>query len=276
MNDFFFSNLAFAIEKSLFVRGYSPLFSSTENDQDKEDDCVKNFIRNRVEGVILVPSISANRSRRVIQHLLERKIPVVLVDRGVPGLKVTQVLSNNFQGGYDGVCYLLELGHRHIRIIDSGTDESMMHEMGPGYERINGARRAMLDAGFPFNDHLLITEKRPGIEVGYHGALALLRRTPQVTAIFALTDACAVGVLRAAFELNFHVPRDLSVMGFDDIPLAFHMIPRLTTLAQPTEKIGQTAAALLLRKIQEPDAPSETIMLPTQLVVRESTAPPSR
>ena len=104
--------------------------------------------------------------------------------------------------------------------------------------------------------------------------LDLLRKFPEITAIFALTDACAVGVLRAAFELGLNVPRDLSVIGFDDIPLASHVIPRLTTLQQPTDMIGQTAANLLLRQIEESDTLFQTVTVGTQLVVRESTASP--
>jgi DNA-binding LacI/PurR family transcriptional regulator len=114
------------------------------------------------------------------------------------------------------------------------------------------------------------------MEMGYHGALKLLRQSPHVTAIFALTDAIAVGVLRAASELGLQVPRDLSVIGFDDMALASHVTPRLTTIAQPVEKIGQTATELLLAQIQNPETPPETVMLETKLIVRESTAPPRR
>jgi LacI family transcriptional regulator len=275
LNDFFFSNLAFAIEKTLFDEGYSPLFSSTEESHDKENACVSILIRNRVEGVIFVPSISKTQSVEQVRRLLERGIAVVLVDRGLPELRVNQVLSNNFQGGYDAVRYLIDMGHRHIGVVDSGV-LGLASKYGPGYDRINGVRQAMLDSGLHFDDNLLLLDNLPAIDMGYQGAMRLLRQSPHITAIFALTDACAVGVLRAAFELGLRVPGDLSVVGFDDLPLASHVVPRLTTVSQPVEKIGQTAAQLLLRQIREPDAIFETIMVATRLVMRESSAPPKR
>ncbi len=122
---------------------------------------------------------------------------------------------------------------------------------------------------------MVISDDLPSTEMGYHGALKLLRQSPEVTAIFATTDAVAVGVLRAAYELNFNVPKDLSVLGFDDIPLASHVIPQLTTVAQSVEEIGRIAADILLHQVQDNDWPCQTMVVPTRLVIRESTAPPS-
>jgi LacI family transcriptional regulator, galactose operon repressor len=273
LNDFYFSNLAFVIENALSSQGYSPLFASTEEDPTKESACVDILIQNRVMGAIFVPSLPVNHSVKNIRRLIESGISVVLVDRGLKSLKVNQVMSNNYQGGYDAVHHLIELGHQHIGIIDTAITGATP-KFGPGHDRINGARQALSDSGMRFRSDLLFIGKTLNVEAGYRGALKLLRESPEMSAIFALTDACAMGVLRAAFELGLNVPRDLSVVGFDDIPLASHMIPRLTTLIQPTDKIGRTAAELLLRQIEEPAAPFQTVMVGTQLVVRESTAPP--
>ena len=138
---------------------------------------------------------------------------------------------------------------------------------------MKGAQRAMLERGIPLDPGLVVFDKRDNIEMGYHGGLKLLRQSPHVTAIFALTDAIAVGVLHAAAELGLKVPQDLSVVGFDDILLASHVMPRLTTVAQPVDLIGQKATDLLLQQIQNPELPSEMITLETHLVIRESTAP---
>ena len=277
LNDFYFSNLAFVLEKALSEECYSPLFASTEGDPEKEAACIDLLSRNRVEGAVLVPTLPVSRSKENINRLVDRGVAVVLVDRGLAELNVNQVRSDNFQGGADGMRHLLVLGHRQIGFLDSRTGkESLTHGSGhPGHERISGARHAAAEAGLPFREDLVKFEDLPNTEMGYYGTLKLLRECPDVTAIFAITDAIAVGVLRAAYELNMNVPRDLSVLGFDDIPLASHVIPRLTTVAQSVERIGRTAADLLLRQIREPDEPRERIMVATQLVVRESTAPPS-
>ena len=275
LNDFYFGDLAFVLEKAFSKECYSPLFASTESDQAKETACVDVFIRNRVEGAILVPLLPVSRSIPNIRRLIDRGIAVALVDRGTRALKVNQVLADNVQGGIDGMRYLLKLGHKHIGFLDSSVMKASP-KAGPGYKRLNGARRAMSEAGLPFRDDLVIVDDLPNVEMGYHGTLQLLKQSPEVTAVFAATDAIAVGALRAAHQLGLNVPRDLSVIGFDDIPLASHVIPRLTTVAQPVERIGRKAAELLLRQIKEPDDSYETVTVATQLVVRESTAPPSR
>jgi LacI family transcriptional regulator len=273
LNDFYFSNLAFVIENALYARGYNPLFASTEQNEAKEAACIDILIQNRVQGAIFVPSLPVRNSIENIRSMIDSGISVVLVDRGIKSLKVNQVVSNNFQGGYDAVHYLIELGHEHIGIIDSGIT-GMEPRYGPGQERIKGARQAMTDADLQFNNDFMFIGGSVNIETGYTGGMHLLRAFPQITAIFALTDACAIGVLRAAFELGLNVPDDVSVIGFDDLPLASHVIPRLTTLIQPTDKIGQTAAELLLQQIEEPASVFQTVTVGTQLIKRESTAPP--
>ncbi len=276
LNDLYFCNLAFAIEKQLSSIGYSPLFASSESDKFKEAICVDNLIQHRVEGAIIVPSLPVTGAVENMQRLVDAGIAVVLVDRGIPSLKVNQVISNNFQGGYDGARHLIELGHQHIGMLDAGTD-ALLPKFGPGSERIAGIRQAMSDAGLEFEiKNCIFSDEQNQSAAGYQGAFTLLRQSPEITAIFALTDACAVGALRAVHEMGLSVPRDLSVIGFDDIPLAPLAIPRLTTLAQPPHQIAQAAVDLLLREINEPDEQFQTVTVGTQLIIRESTAAPSR
>ncbi|HVU09948.1 MAG TPA: LacI family DNA-binding transcriptional regulator [Phototrophicaceae bacterium] len=273
LNDFFFSDLAYVLEKTLSAAGYNALFCSTENEEEKEAAIVNNLIMHRVDAVILVPSVPVQKSLATVNRLLERSIPVVLVDRGMPGFAVSQVLSNNEQGAYDATAYLLDLGHRYIGVIDSGTGTAKL-AAEPGHERMKGIQRAMRERGIALDNSLVIFDQFENIEMGYHGTLRLLTEHPHISAIFALTDAIAVGVLRAASELGWRVPHDLSVSGFDDLILASHVIPRLTTVAQPVQALGEKATELLLRQIHDPETSPETVMLDTRLVIRESTAPP--
>ena len=271
LNDLYFSTLAYVLEKRLSAEGYSPLFCSTENDHEKELSAINNLIRYRVDAVVIAPAVPVDRSRAALERLLGRGMPVVVIDRSLPDVAVNQVFSDNDQGGYNGARHLIDLGHQQIGVIDSAL-EDIQYDPGPGRKRTRGIERALAEAGLSFDLDLVVV-RRVNIEMGYHGALKLLRQSPQVTAIFALTDAIAVGVLRAAFELGMNVPHDLSVMGFDDILLASHVIPRLTTIAQPVDQIADSVVDLILRQLEEPDAPAETVVLPTKLIMRESTAP---
>ena len=273
LSDFFFSNLAYVIEQRLSAQDYTPLFCSTENDGEKEIAVVNKLIMHRVDAVICVPSVPVHKSVGSLERLLDRNIPVVLVDRAMPQFEVSQVLSNNNQGAYEATAYLLRLGHQHIGVIDSGVG-STKYASEPGYERLEGIQRAMQERGMELNPDLTMLGDLDNIEMGFNGAMKLLLQSPQITAIFALTDAIAVGVLRAASELGISVPQELSVIGFDDIILASNVIPRLTTVAQPVEKIGQTATDLLLRHLQDADTPPKTLRLDTRLIIRDSTAAP--
>src|SRR5689334_19014911 len=173
LNDLYFCNLAFAIEKQLSSIGYSPLFMSTESDNHKESLCVDNLIQHGVEGAIIVPSLPVSGSVENVERLMDADIAVVLVDRAIPSLKVNQVISNNFQGGYDGARHLIELGHKHIGMLDAGTD-ALLPKFGPGSERIAGIRQAMLDAGLQFDSrNCLFTDEQNQSTAGYRGAFTL-------------------------------------------------------------------------------------------------------
>jgi LacI family transcriptional regulator len=122
----------------------------------------------------------------------------------------------------------------------------------------------------------VFTERLQQFEDGYIAAKQLLQQGPRPTAIFALNDVLAIGVLKAAAELGLQVPQALSLVGFDDITLASYVVPALTTVAQPIYDMGETAAQILLRQMNDSNPPIETIRFDTRLIVRESTAPAPR
>lgn len=261
----FFSTLAFSIEKSLFPHEYRTLICSAEEDQEKENAYTEIMLRQRVDGVIMVPTgLSAHN----VRQLTEKKVPVVLIDRDFPEIEVNKVLVSNFQGAYDGMKHLLDLGHRNIGVIGA---PAYSHAM---LERIEGVHQALADFGVHDNPELMVTGMLQQFEMGYQTAQQLLKQQPRPSAIFALTDVAAIGVMHAAAEIGLHLPNDLSVVGFDDIPLASFSIPTLTTVAQPIVHMGEIATRLLLSHIARRADPVDTIMLETKLVIRQSTASP--
>ncbi|HUN06839.1 MAG TPA: LacI family DNA-binding transcriptional regulator [Aggregatilineales bacterium] len=258
----FFAALAFAIEGILFENDYRMLLCSAQEDEARERAYAEILIRQRVDGVIAVPTGQG----RALQDLMgNRKLPLVLLDRDLPDLYASRVLVNNDQGGYDGMMHLLKLGHRHVRVIGAPTYSIAMQQ------RIAGARRALREFGIHDHDPIIVSGTLPQYEMGMAAANHLFDESPHPTAIFALTDVTAVGVMHAAAQRGLSVPAALSVIGFDDIPLAGFMIPSLTTVAQPIRAMGQEAARLVLEQIEYPDFEPEHVVLPTHLVVRDST-----
>jgi LacI family transcriptional regulator len=262
----FFSSLTYIIEQALFARDYRTLVCSAEESQQKEAAYIDMLLRQRVDGVIIVPT---GRSVEDVRRLLARQTPVVIVDRDLSALlNVNRVLIDNFQGAYDAMNHLLALGHRHIAIIAAHAYSQ------PMLERIQGAKQAMRDAGLEPINEVRANEDLRQFELGYATARDLLEREPRPTAIFALNDVIAVGAIHAAGRLGLNVPKDVSVMGFDNIPLSAYIIPELSTVAQPIQMMSEIATQLLLRQMQDPTTPGRTTLLKAELMLRHSTMPP--
>jgi LacI family transcriptional regulator len=260
----FFGTLSFAIEKTLFADRYRMLLCSAEENLEKEDIYVEMLLRQRVDGVIFVPT---GHSASNLRRLIEQKVPVVLVDRDLPGLQLSRVLADNRRGAYEGVRHLLDLGHRVIGIVGGPVYSP------PMVTRIAGARQALGEMGLDSSPEVMVSSPHQQFEMGYNALRELLKHKPRPTAIFALTDVMAIGVLHAAAEHGLTVPHDLSVMGFDDVPMAAYSLPALTTIAQPIYRMGEVAVQILLRQILGDHPPIENVLLETQLIVRKSTAP---
>jgi DNA-binding LacI/PurR family transcriptional regulator len=262
----FFSALTFAMEKSLFASGYHALICSAEENLEKENTYVEMLLRQRVDGIVIAPT---GQSAEHVMRFVERNVPVVLVDRDLPELDgINRVLVDNYQGAYEGMRYLLALGHRRIAVVGASTYIESIQS------RLNGAVQALEDAGIPLDRELLVIEVQPDFELGFNAGMILLSRKSRPTAIFALTDMMAVGVIHAAAKAKLDVPEDVSVIGFDNIPLAPYTIPALTTVAQPIYQIGEVTAAMLLRHMEQEYAEIESVTLQAALVRRNSACPP--
>ena len=141
-----------------------------------------------------------------------------------------------------------------------------------GLDRLEPYQECLCSAGLPL-DPALIVPCGPAIEDGYQAARQLLALADRPTAVVAINDLLALGVLRAAADCGLSVPADLSVVGFDDIELARYLTPRLTTATRDAVRMGREAARLALARLQDPDAPRRTIHVASELVIRQSTGP---
>ncbi|WP_322410935.1 LacI family DNA-binding transcriptional regulator [Microbacterium invictum] len=223
--------------------------------------------RSAVAVVVLVDAVpEAARAR-----LRARGIPFLLIDpSGDPTPDVPAVSSANWSGGLEAARHLLGLGHRRIAAL-TGPATSL-----PAIARVDGFRAAMTSAGVAVREDWV----RFGgftAESGEREARALLADPDdRPTAIFAGSDMQAVGVLDAAAAAGVAVPRDLSVVGFDDLTLSRYVRPRLTTIRQPLREMAAQATKTVLELVDHPNLERPRIELSTRLVVRESTAQPSR
>jgi LacI family xylobiose transport system transcriptional regulator len=224
-------------------------------------------IRRRPTGIILLFADVPAEGREALKA---RGIPFVIIDpAGDPAPGIPAVGSANWSGGVAATRHLLELGHRRIAAI-TGPEQVMC-----SLARLDGYRAAMMSAGaavepewIRFGDF-----QRDG---GERHAAALLRLADPPTAIFAGNDLQALGVLHAAAAAGVAVPRGLSVVGFDDLPIAELASPRLTTIRQPLREMAEQATRLVLESVESPQPNVTRVELATSLVVRDSTAAPAQ
>jgi LacI family transcriptional regulator len=173
-------------------------------------------------------------------------------------------------GSRAGVEQLLAAGHRRIGFVNNQDD------IPARTLRLAGYRQALEVYGVPF-DHSLMVEREPSARGGFDGAMALLSGTEMPTALFCATDRMAMGAYQAAQELSLSIPRDLSIVGFDDQELvADSLRPGLTTVALPHYQMGQWAVRRLLEQIDAPASQPTHALIPCPVVRRESVGPPSR
>jgi LacI family transcriptional regulator len=259
----FFAEVARGVEDTSFEKSYSVILCNSDGDLDKELLYINVLAEKRVDGILFV---AAGVSTDHIRALQEQRIPVVVVDREISGVSVDEVLVDNARGGWLAGRHLVELGHRRIGCISGPSDVT------PSAERITGYRQA-LDEGDTPVDEALVVRGDFQYESGYQATRQLLSMDDPPTAIFACNDLMAIGAIRAALELGQQVPTDLSVVGFDDVPLASFANPVLTTIVQPKYEMGVIAATMLLERMRAPDTPPRQRVLDTSLLIRQSTAP---
>jgi LacI family xylobiose transport system transcriptional regulator len=227
---------------------------------------IDGVLRRRPIGVILVFSDLGPEEKH---KLRSRGVNFVVVDPAdEPEPDVASIGSANWAGGFAAAQHLLVLGHRRIGMI-SGPEDMLC-----SVARVDGYRSALERAGVPYDPRLL----RAGdfhVAGGRRAAAQLLDLDEPPTAIFAGSDLQALGVYEAARPRGVRIPEDLSVVGYDDLRIARWVGPPLTTIRQPLTEMAETAARMLIRMGEDPDAPvNQRFDLATSLVVRESTAPP--
>jgi LacI family transcriptional regulator len=264
-------------EEILRAKGCRLLFAQSQRHIEEENRLIRSMCHEGVSGILLWPVSENKRDRYVLDPSCS--VPVVLLDRPIPGTSLPCVTSRNYDGALEAMEHLLSLGHRDIAFAAWPPLDLL-----PVAERIRAYRDAMKKAGLP--PLPLITLGEPVEAVNYRryaeeaqvdvaNLAEILIRPDRPTAIFAMNDILASLVLRAAQQADWRVPDDLSVVGFDNHrELAKQLVPALTTVAQNTHLIGREAARRLLMMIDGEPSHDTFVLVPTRLVVRNSTTHP--
>jgi LacI family transcriptional regulator len=240
--------------------GYDLILFNTNTMMQREKTYTQLCRERRVDGAIIQ---GIKKEDPYLKEVVESDIPCVLVDIPVHSNSVGYVTTDNALGAKKAVEHLASLGHKHIGMINGHEDAFVSQE------RLNGYREALKECGLSFRSEWVVSgnfeEKKAEKAVR-----ELINRHKEVTAIFCASDLMALGALKACKELGLHVPKEMSIVGYDNIVLASYSSPNLTTVGQEVYQIGYEAADLLIEMLEGKETNMKRY-LDTKLIIREST-----
>jgi LacI family transcriptional regulator len=259
----FWTTVARGVEDAANKRGYHIIIGNTDESPEKQEDYLIFLLKKQVDGFLVVPASS--QSLTILQ---KRRVPVVALDRHFPEEHIDSVRCDSVGGAFSLTKHLLELRHRRIAIITGRADQSTASD------RVAGMLQALEQASINEVPHVYWGEYTQ--QCGYEYTQQLLQLDPRPTAIFAANNFIAIGVMHALRDAKVRVPKDISVVAFDELPPAITIDPFFTVAAQPAYDMGRQATELLLSRLREegPNEPHE-IVLPVEIILRQSSGKPS-
>ncbi|MFN7934466.1 MAG: LacI family DNA-binding transcriptional regulator [Bryobacteraceae bacterium] len=263
----FFPEVIRGVEDAAAVEGYSVILCNSNEDAEQEKRHLSTLFSRRVDGVLLACTDAA----AAYDSLIQRRFPIVFLDRIPQGIPHTGVCTDNAGAGHVATRHLIGLGHRRIAFVAGNLRHS------PHAERLSGFRKAMQEAHIAVRDEYLRMGDQ-SIESGYQAGLEMMRLAVPPTAIIASNNRMLLGLMRAVNELGIRCPAQVSIVGFDDFAWTQHFTPPLTVIAQPAHELGRKAMEMLLAQIRAGEGGEtkrfENVRLAGELRVRQSTGKP--
>jgi LacI family transcriptional regulator len=258
----FFALLFRGIEDALAQREYSVILANTDDDPAREVRGIAMLRGRQVDGLIVA---TARRKDAAVLELAAEGFPFVMVNRHMDPLAANAVVPDDYAGAVAAIEHLIALGHRRIGHIAGADTISTGHARRRGYWDALQRHGLLLDPA-------LVVQGNYRESGGYNAMRGLLALDQLPTAVFAVNDLAAAGALRAMQEVGLQAPRDMSIVGFNDLSTAVQTTPALTTLRVPLHAMGAAAGRLLAQLLND-EVATESVVIPVTLVIRGSTGP---
>jgi LacI family transcriptional regulator len=261
LENIFFTSIVSNIESILIKNGYSTIICDYKEDMNFEKQKLDFLVKKMVDGIITMPM---GNDFEIINSVIKRNIPVVLIDRALKGVECDTVLVDNLNAAYNAVEQLIIMGHKRIGIICGPDDIYTAQERLKGYERVHEDYSMVID-------HQLVKKGDYKVESGYELLYELIRMEDPPTAILVTNYEMTLGAIMAINESDVKIPDDISFIGFDNLQLAKVIKPPLSIVIQPVQQIGEVAANTILKRLKgdTTNFPS-MIRLKTELILKES------
>jgi DNA-binding LacI/PurR family transcriptional regulator len=259
----FYVELFRGIEQVTRIAGYTNIICHTAKNPEAEMDYIKELLNSRIDGIILNTYHTDPRNLQYFRALAEVK-PIVFMDPVFQDHSISYVVSDGYSGTKSAVKHLTDSKCKRVAYINGPKSHAVTKV------RCNGFRAGMKEAGLRVDERLIYYGDFT-LECGRAAVEAFLNQKEKPDAIVSATDVMAIGALNELSRRSIRVPEQIKIVGFDNIPLAQLVRPALTTVAQPILELGENAAELLLKKIENPDTPNRQVVMPCTLIKREST-----
>ena len=241
ISNMFFAEISRKIEDKGFEFDYSVVLCNTDDDPRKEESYIEVLLEKQVDGIIF---ISAGGAEENLEKPINLGIPTIVADRDIQGAKSDVVMVDNLKGGYDAARYLISLKHKRIGCISGSSPVT------PSAQRLGGYKKALSEVNIKIDDSLIETGdfRVEGGEVAMRNLLKIINPP---TAVFACNDMMALGAMRAVNDCGLQIPEDISLIGFDNIPISKSVYPALTTIAQPIKEMADLIVGMLVNRITQ-------------------------
>lgn len=270
IDDPYFSEVLQGIEEGLRASENSLFVAASQGDLEVEKTAVSTLVEHRVDGVIICSSLFSREQGR---RLEEFNVPIIVVNNQSAETYRYSIFHDDVYGSIQAARHLISLGHKRIGYLGNAAAGRTAKD------RMDGFRQATAEAGLEMPDDLVYWAAGGRSENGVDGAEHFLKLAEPPTAIACFNDLLAVGLVSRLVSAGYHIPQDISVVGFDNIAISAFLTPPLTTFDQPKYHIGAEAARMMLRLLDSPASSStepQMVVLRGSLLVRQSTAPPAR
>jgi len=265
LTDYTFASIIEGAQAEARRQGYFILTGSAPAEPDVEP-LLEEMLRRRVDGLLILNPRADGRYRHFLP-LIEKGVAVVYAGNSPAEEPASSVRCDDREGGYRATRYLIDLGHTAIATVSGPDNEECT------VDRLEGYVQALSQTGLRVDPALVVSGDWSSTS-GYQATRRLLGTSHNFSAIFAQNDRMAIGAIHALREAGRRVPANISVIGFDDIPMASYFDPPLTTLHQLLESLGRRAAQLLIETIHDPHRQPSQVLIPARFVERSSCAPP--
>lgn len=250
------------VENAAHDGGFSVIVCNTTSSGKRTVKYLRLLQEKRVDGIIFASEDVKEEYYKIFE---EMQVPVVLVSTASTHYNLPFVRVNDYEGAYKATEYLIQRGHKQIGMIGGSH-----HDPIAGVPRMQGFQEALQKHGLPFSENHVTTNEGYRFQNGKESLPLLLKKLPNMTALFAASDEMAIGAMSAAHQLGIKVPEELSIIGYDNLKIAEMCYPALTTVSQPLKDMGQTAGEILVNLIKGEQKEAESRYMPFTIIERQS------